>query len=149
MTDETRALIAELSSHRAEFLVVGGHAMAAHGWPRATGDFDIWVGGTPENAPRAFAAIVAWLGDSAGITPAMLDHPGPMFQFGVAPWRIDVLTHIDGVRFEDAWSRRMMVTVDGLELPIISRVDLEANKAATGRLKDAADLAWLRGGDEP
>lgn len=149
MTGETRELISALYAQQAEFLVVGGHAMAAHGWPRATGDFDIWVGATPENAPRVLAAVEAWLGTTAGIRLDMLDHPGTMVQFGVAPWRIDLLTKIDGVRFEDAWPRRIVVHVAGIEIPVIGRVDLETNKAATQRPKDAADLAWLRGGEEP
>jgi hypothetical protein len=149
MTGETRELISALYAHQAEFLVVGGHAMAAHGWPRATGDFDIWVGATPDNAPRVLAAIGEWLGTTAGITVELLDHPGTMFQFGAAPWRIDLLTKIDGVAFEEAWPRRLSVQVDGIEIPVIGRADLEANKAATRRPKDAADLAWLRGGDEP
>ena len=149
MTGETRELISALYAHQAEFLVVGGHAMAAHGWPRATGHFDIWVGATPENAPRVLAAIEAWLGTTAGITLELLDHPGTMFQFGAAPWRIDLLTTIDGVRFEDAWPRRMTVTVGDIDIPVIGRSDLEANKAAARRPKDAADLAWLLGGEEP
>ncbi len=136
-------MLSALSEAGAEFLVVGAHALAAYGVPRATGDIDIWVRPTPENAEKVRAALAVFGAPLFDLTLEDLSRPGTVFQIGVPPGRIDLLTSISGVRFEDAWPRRTAVRLPGVVAPVIGRADFVANKRATGRPKDLADLALL------
>jgi hypothetical protein len=104
---------------------------------------DVWVNATPDNARRAWTALARFGAPLAGLTPADLERPDVVFQVGVAPCRIDVLTAIDGVRFLDAWPNRKLVRIGDLEVPVIGARDLLANKRATGRDRDRLDAAWL------
>jgi hypothetical protein len=115
--------------------------------PRATGDIDLWLRPSPENATRAFAALRRFGALLADLTEADLTRPGTVFQIGVAPRRIDLLTAIDGVEFEPAWRSRTTTRLGELEVPVLSRADFIANKRAVGRAKDLADVAWLEGAD--
>ena len=126
-----------------EFVVVGAYALAAHGYVRATGDLDLWVGATPENAARVLLALQRFGAPTQGLTVADLATPDVVVQIGVAPRRIDVLTGIDGVDFGEAWTVRMTVDVDGLRVPVLCREHLVQNKRATGRPRDLADLDAL------
>jgi hypothetical protein len=136
-------MLSALCEEGVEFLVVGAFALAAHGLPRATGDIDIWIRPSPENAQRVWRALHRFGAPTADLTLTDLSNQGIVFQIGVAPRRIDLLTSIDGVQFEAAWARRVTVDLDGLPVPVLSRVDLITNKRASGRPKDLADLAWL------
>jgi hypothetical protein len=147
MNRDFAEMLSALFAAKAEFLVVGAHALAAHGFPRATGDLDIWVNATPENAPRVWKALVEFGAPLEDLTVEELSRPGVIFQMGQPPHRIDVITHIDGVVFADAWPNRLEATIDGRELPLLGRADLVTNKRAAGRPKDVADLATL-GEDE-
>jgi len=131
----------------ARFLVVGAHAMAVHGVPRATGDLDVWVQPSPENAARVWDAMRRFgaPADAVGVTRADLEMPGRVIQFGLPPRRLDLLTLLSGLEFDAAWSRRELHPVDGLEVPFLGRADLIANKKASGRPKDLADLETLGG----
>lgn len=120
--------------------------MAAHGYPRATGDLDIWVHPTVKNAERVWRALAAFGAPLAELSEAELATPGIIFQIGLAPCRIDVLTTIDGVEFPDAWRRRTAVQIGATSVPVISREDLIVNKRASGRAKDLIDLARLQSG---
>jgi hypothetical protein len=133
-----------LSAADAEFLVVGAYATAAHGLPRATGDIDIWVRPTPENAQRTMAALRAFGAPLLDLGIDDLVRPDTVFQIGGSPARIDIMTGITGVIFEDAWSRRVSLSIDGQPVPVLGVEDLLRNKEATGRPKDLADAAWLR-----
>jgi len=136
-------MLSGLSAAGAEYLVVGAHALAAHGRPRATGDLDLWVRPTPANAAvvhQALARFGAPLGD---LTVEDLATPGVVFQIGLPPCRIDVLTSIDAVEFGQAWPRRLMIEIEGLAVPVLGREDLLTNKRALGRPQDLADVAWL------
>lgn len=135
-------MLSALSAAQAEFLVVGAHAMAAHGYPRATGAIDIWVRPTPDNAEvlAALASFGAPLGD---VTRQDLETEDIVFQIGVAPVRIDLLTSIDGVRREQAWPDRLEVRIGERNVPVLGREHLLQNKRATGRARDLADVAWL------
>jgi hypothetical protein len=137
-------MLAALSAASVEFLVVGAYAMAAHGLPRATGDIDIWVRPTPENAARVMHAVHAFGVPLFDLTVEDLLRSDTVFQIGVAPNRIDILTGITGVGFDEAWRNRLTVTIDDQIVPVIGIADLIRNKAATGRPKDQADLIWLR-----
>jgi len=141
-------MLSALSDAGAEFLVVGAHAMAAHGYPRATGDMDVWVRPSAANAERVWKALVRFGAPLTGLELGDLSTPGIVFQIGVVPNRIDVLTSIDGVEFEPAWKRRAVTGIGELQVPLLAVQDLIANKRATARPKDLADLAWLEGDEK-
>lgn len=122
---------------------MGAYAMAAHGYPRATGDIDLWVRCTPENARRILSALSRFGAPLDAVSEADFADPGLVVQLGVTPRRIDLLTAIDGVSFDDAWRARIAVEVDGLEVPVISKTHLVMNKRAAGRPKDIADVRAL------
>ncbi len=141
-------MLASLNATRARFLVVGAYAMAAHGVPRATGDLDVWVEPTDENAPRVFEALARFGAplQALGITLQDLLAPGVVCQIGLPPRRIDVTTAIDGVSFGEAWEGRLEGSLGPVRLSYIGRDALIRNKEAAGRAKDLADLELLRRG---
>jgi len=150
MTEDWSDALAALLAAGARFIVVGAHAMAVHGVPRATQDLDVWVEATEENAARVWEALAEFgapLGD-LGITTADFMRPGAVIQLGLPPNRIDVLTEISGVSdFASAWRARTEHEVDGRMVPFLGRATLIANKRASGRLKDLADIEAL--GEQP
>jgi predicted nucleotidyltransferase len=125
------------------FLVVGAHAVGYHVEPRATGDLDVWIEPTPENARRTHAALATFGAPLSELTVTDLATRGIVFQMGLPPNRIDVLTEISGVEFADAWPARVDATVGGLRVPMIGFEQLLANKRAAGRPKDAGDVDAL------
>lgn len=138
-------MLSALSEAGAEFLVVGAHALAAHGTPRATGDLDLWVRPSEENARRVWSALIRFGAPLVGLREADLTEPDLVIQFGVPPVRIDLLTSVSGLTFESAWPERMEVEIDGLTVPVLGRRALIENKRAAGRPKDLADLHALEG----
>lgn len=130
--------------HDVRFLVVGGYALAAHGLPRATGDFDAWVWIDASNARRIVSALADFGFGGLDLTEVDFNREDSVVQLGYPPYRIDILTSIDGVDFEQAWDRRMTVDVDDLILNVIGRDDLIRNKTAAGRPQDLADVDRLR-----
>ena len=145
MNPDFLEILSAFSEERVEFLVVGAYALAVHGLPRATGDIDLWVRPTRENARRVRAALVRFGAPLGNLSEQDLVTLGTVFQIGVAPRRIDVLTLIDGVEFDEAWAAQTMTRVGGIDIPVIGRAELIRNKKATGRAKDLADAAWLEG----
>lgn len=129
------------------FLIVGGYALAAHGLPRATGDLDVWVWINPENAAKVRSTLEEFGFSGLGITTDDFSHTDSIVQLGYPPYRIDILTSIDGVEFEAAWDNRLMIDLDGVEVPFISRTDLIVNKLAAGRPQDVADVKRLTNED--
>jgi len=136
-------MLAALCAAHADFLVVGAHALAAHGRPRATGDLGLWIRPSEENAGRVWEALEGFGAPVGDLTRADLSTPGIVFQMGVAPCRIELLTAIDGVAFDEAWSHRTTVRIGELEVPVLGRDHLIRNKRASGRPQDLADVAWL------
>jgi hypothetical protein len=138
-------ILAALESEGASFLVIGAHALAVHGVPRATGDLDLWVRPDPENAHRVWRALVRFGApvEAMAITPADFARPGLVYQIGLPPRRIDVLTEISGLGFDEAWTSRVVQRVGDLEVPFLGREALLKNKRASGRTKDLADLEAL------
>jgi hypothetical protein len=136
-------MLAALHAAGAEYLVVGAHALAAHGRPRATGDLDLWVRPTTENARRVFGALQQFGAPLHDLQLDDLTTADVVFQIGVAPARIDLLTSISGVRFDEAWASRITVPIDAYLVPVIGRDCLIRNKRAAGRPRDLADLAEL------
>lgn len=136
--------IGSLTDHDVRYLVVGGYALAAHGLPRATGDLDAWVLIDPDNARRVMAALTDFGFGALGLAAADFTIPGRVVQLGYPPYRVDILTSIDGVRFDEAWPGRLTVQVDGIPLQVIGREDLIRNKVASDRPQDRVDVARLR-----
>ncbi len=143
MSPDFRDLLAEFNAHEVEYLVVGAHALAAHGHVRATKDLDVWVRPSAANAPRVLKALAAFGAPLHDLTESDLTGPGLIFQIGVEPVRIDVITAIDGVQFDEAWPARFHATLADLPVPVLSRHHLVVNKKATGRLQDLADVERL------
>ena len=140
---DLRALLALLTEHRVEYLVVGGHAVAFHGYPRFTEDLDLYVRAEPDNASRVVAALEAFGFASLGLTIADFVADDRVVQLGRAPNRVDFLTRLRGVDFEGAWARRVGGELGDVAVWILSRSDLLKNKRATGRPQDLADAAAL------
>jgi len=131
-----------LHARGVEYLIIGGYALAAHGHPRYTGDIDFWIRPTPDNLERLLTALK----DFGFGSPGLATHdftPDAVIQLGQPPRRIDLMTKIDGVDFDRCYARRETVELAGLRLKIIGLEDFKANKRATGRLKDLADLEGL------
>jgi hypothetical protein len=118
-----------LNAHRVEYLLVGDYAVGLHGYPRATIDLDVWVAAT-----REFGFDVPTL------VPELFLSPASIVGFGTPPFRIEVMTSIDGVEYDACQADASTITVDGVDIPVISLADLETNKKAAGRRKDLADL---------
>lgn len=138
-------LLEALARAEVEFLIVGAHALAAHGIPRATGDLDVWVRPTAQNAVRVVAALEAFgapLG-AHGVTAADFERQGTVYQMGLPPRRIDVLTQISGVSYEEAWPGRVAMAIAGRAVFFLGREALLKNKRAAGRPKDLVDADAL------
>lgn len=148
MNPDFRDMLSALSGEDAEYLLVGAYALAVHGLPRATGDMDIWIRPSAENAARVLRAIDRFGAPRRDLAEEDLVLPGTVFQIGVAPRRIDLMTAIDGVAFEEAWGRRVVHAVAGLSVPVLAREDLIRNKRTVGRPQDLADAARLEGDQE-
>ena len=140
---DLRELLALLDKHGVRYLIVGGFAVAVHGVPRYTKDLDVWVEASDENAQRLVRVIDDFGFSELGLTVKDFATPDLVIQLGYEPNRVDILTGLTGVKFEDAYPKRVTGSVDGLELPIIDRVSLAANKRAFGRPQDLADAEEL------
>ena len=145
LNPDYRDILSVFFEENIEYLLVGAYALAAHGYPRATGDIDLWIRPERENAERVMRALARFGAPLTGVKISDFAEPGIVFQMGIAPRRIDVLTVIDGVTFEPAWQAREEIEIEGITVPVISRFHLTQNKRAAGRPKDRADLTWLEG----
>jgi hypothetical protein len=137
------AFLRLLAEHGVDYLVVGGYAVSFHGYPRTTGDLDVWVRRTPDNAHRLVRALRAFGFDVPELTPALFLEPERIVRMGHPPLRIEVLTTIDGVEFEACYPARRTVTLDGVPVSLIGLDALKRNKRASGRTKDRNDLENL------
>ena len=143
MNHDFRDLLAEFNAHGVEFLIVGAHALAAHGRVRATKDLDVWIRPDPENARRVLAAIRGFGAPLQDLTENDLSRPGVTFQIGLPPLRIDILTEISAVSFEEAWKARVLSRFADQPAAVLSKQHLLQNKRAAGRKQDLADVEWL------
>lgn len=141
---DIREFIALCLSRKVEFLLVGGYALAFHGAPRFTEDIDLMVLVSPENADNLHAVLTDFGFGNAGISRDDFLDPNQVIQLGRAPNRIDILTGISGVTWEEAWASCSSVDLDGFKIQVIGKAELIRNKEATGRPQDLADLARLR-----
>jgi hypothetical protein len=140
---DLKEFIESLNSHGAEYIVVGAHALAFHGRPRYTGDIDLWLRPTPENAARIEQVLVQFSFSSLGLKAADFLCPERIVQLGIAPNRIDLLTSLTGVTFDEAWNQRVLGELGGIPVAFLSRQMLIRNKRATGRTQDTADVEAL------
>lgn len=141
--DMLRALV----ESGAEFVIVGAHALALHGVPRSTGDLDILVRPTAENAELVMKSLETFGAPvkQHGVTPADFAARGNVYQLGLPPRRIDLMTSLSGVDFDEAWSTRVVIEIDHMSIPFLGLDALRRNKQATGRDKDLLDLRLLDG----
>jgi predicted nucleotidyltransferase len=140
LSKDFKEFVALLKKHEAEYMIVGGYAVGVHGYPRYTGDLDIWLNPTVTNANRVLRAIDEFGFGSFNLSVADLTKEANVVQFGQPPLRIDLLTSIDGVLFDACYANRKEVTFDGLSMNFIGYHDLVTNKKATGRHRDLDDL---------
>ena len=136
-------LLRAFAAAEVRFLVVGAYALAVHGRPRATGDLDVWVEATPQNASRVMTALAAFGAPMEPIGERDFAKPGIVYQLGVVPARIDILTELTGLSFEEAWADRTTSRFDQLDVDVIGLRAFIKNKRATGRPKDLADIDTL------
>jgi hypothetical protein len=142
-SSDFKELLSAFNEHHVKYLIVGGYAVAIHAQPRATKDLDIFVQPEPENAEAVYAALAKFGAPMADLKPADLIDPGSFFRMGVSPQMIEILPHISGVKFDDAWPRRIEAVIDeqtGLKAFVISAEDFITNKLAAARLQDLADV---------
>lgn len=138
-------LLEAFANAQVEFLVVGAHALAAHGIPRATGDLDVWVRPSAHNAARVMTALRAFGAPLSehGIAEADFASPGAVYQLGLPPRRIDVLTHLSGLSFDEAWPSHLVIPLRGLPIAFLGREAMLKNKRAAARTKDLLDVELL------
>ena len=136
--------VALLAAHDVRHMIVGGYALAAHGLPRATGVLDAWIWTDQQNAERLLVVLEKFgFGGGIGISESDLTADDCVLQLGYPPYRIDLLTRIDGVEFDDAWGRHIELVLGGVNVPFIGRDDLITNKRAVGRPQDVVDVKRL------
>ena len=139
-----KEMLSCLKDEEVDFIVVGAYALAAHGFPRATGDIDIWVRNSFENAQKIMRALIKFGAPISHLSEEDFTAPDVIVQIGVEPCRIDILTSISGVEFDEAWSQRQHRMLSGMKVPVLSKPHLLANKLASGRPKDIGDAGWLK-----
>lgn len=144
LNEDYKEMLQLFIEEKVEFLLVGAFALAVHGLPRATGDIDLFVKPDKENSKRVYRALSRFGAPMADISTEDLQSEDLIFQIGVVPRRIDIITSISGVSFDEAFSESVIITVDGLNIPVISTFKLIKNKESTGREKDALDVKILK-----
>lgn len=132
-----------LRSHGVRYLLIGGYAVGYHGYPRATGDLDIWIALEPENANRIVDALRDFGFDTPQLSAGLFLQDTSMVRMGNVPLRIEITTRISGVSFEECYATRVDDKLDGVEVSLINLAHLKANKRASGRHKDLMDLEQL------
>lgn len=132
-----------LNSHQVKYLLIGGYAVGYYGYPRATADMDIWVAIEPENAAKVVKVLQVFGFGVEAVTPDLFLKEEQIIRMGLPPMRIEILTSISGVSFEDCYAGRQIDILDGIEVNLISLDHLKVNKKASGRYKDLNDLENL------
>ena len=141
LPEDFRDFLKLLNKHRVEYLLIGGYAVFYHGYPRATEDINFWVAISPDNAQKLVQVMQDF--GLSNVTPELFLQEHQLTRIGFKPYRVEVLTTISGVQFETCYARRVVDTIDGIEVNIISLEDLKQNKKASGRLKDQDDVQNL------
>ncbi len=144
LNKDYKEMLQILLKNKVRFLVVGAYAMGAYGYPRATGDIDIWVEASSDNSEKIHQSLSEFGAPLSEVTKTTFCEEGIVFQIGVAPRRIDIITKIDGVDFNKAYSDKQKMEIEGIKIPFLSKEDLIKNKELTGREKDQLDAKYLR-----
>jgi len=145
LNEDYKDMLQVLLKHKVKFIVVGAYAMAVYGYPRATGDIDIWVEASLENSRKIYWSLSEFGAPLRDITEDTFCEEGIVFQIGVAPRRIDIITKIDGVNFKQAYTDKQEIEIEDILVPFLSKEDLVKNKESTGRKKDKLDARYLCG----
>ena len=132
-----------LNSHKVEYLLIGGFAVGYHGYPRATGDMDIWIAISPENADKMIKLLKEFGFDVPGLTADLFMKKRQVVRMGMPPIRIEVITDISGVSFDECYNKKVIGLIDDISVNIISSEHLKINKKASGRIKNLNDLEHL------
>lgn len=148
LSQDFKEFIESLNANNVRYLVVGGYALAAHGHPRYTKDLDIWIEVAGDNAQHVIAALKDFGFASLGLTEIDFLKANQVVQLGYPPNRIDLLTSIDGVTFEECYKNKVRITLEETDVDFISLDDFKDNKRASGRLQDLADIEALNGSSE-
>jgi len=139
LSNDFKEFVALLNKHDVQYLVVGGYAVAIHGYPRYTKDLDVWIALSPENADKILKALDDFGFGKLNLTAEDFSEPDQIIQLGFPPNRIDIMTSLSGVDFKNCYETRLEVNLDGIAVVIIDRMNLKKNKLATGRPQDLAD----------
>jgi hypothetical protein len=143
-----KELLLAFNAHNVEYLIVGAHALAAHGHVRATKDLDLWIRPDERNAQNVLRALSDFGAPAGDLTVDDLSRKDTIFQIGLPPLRIDIITNIDGVEFADAWPDRVETVFGGVPAFVLSRRHLITNKKTAARLQDLADVQQLEAGKD-
>jgi predicted nucleotidyltransferase len=145
LPEDLKQLLLAFNDHEVEYLIVGGYAVGTYAEPRATKDLDLFIRSEIKNSESVYRALAAYGAPLSGLTAAdFRDDPHSIFQIGQPPARVDILQHIDGVDFDQAWNHRAEASVDGVPAHVISVEHLIQNKLKSGRMRDLADVEALR-----
>jgi hypothetical protein len=144
LSPDFREFVELLNKHKVNYLIVGGYAVGVHGHPRYTGDLDVWISPNPETAKIMVQVMKEFGFGSFGLTESDFLAKENIIQLGYPPFRIDVLTTIDGVTFEECFPSKVVIEDEGVPVNFISLKDLRKNKESTGRLRDLDDLDNLK-----
>ncbi len=142
-SQDFKEFVGLLNRHEVDYLLIGGYALGVHGYPRYTGDLDIWIDPAPDNARKLMRVMDEFGFATLGVTEADFCASGNVIQLGYPPFRIDLITQPDGVTFAECWPNRLTVDYEGLPLSVIGLEDFKRNKQASGRPKDLLDLSCL------
>lgn len=142
LPDDFRDFLNILNEKQVEYLIVGGWALGVHGYVRATGDMDIWIGTEEENLDRLVLAMEEF-GVPQGISKDFFRKKGNAFRMGSPPMRIEIITEASGIHFPECYTRQIKIEAEGVTIPFLAYEDLVRNKRSSGRLKDLADLEGL------
>jgi len=145
LNSDFRDILSAFCEEKVEFMLVGAYAVAAHGLPRATGDIDLWIKCSESNANRVWTALAKFGAPLSNLSKKDLVRPDTVIQLGATPRRIDILTNITGVDYQDAEAEQLVIEIEGMKIPVIGLSHLIQNKKAVGRPQDKADVARLEG----
>jgi hypothetical protein len=143
LNKDFREFVTLLNEAGVKYLIVGGYAVAYHGYPRYTGDLDIWIWIEDENVSKVLRSIHAFGFASVNLQLTDLKTPASVIQLGYPPFRIDIMTSVDGLEFEGCYARKEDIDIDGLNISFLDFNSLIENKKSTGRLQDLADVEKL------
>jgi hypothetical protein len=145
LNSDYKDILSALSAEKVKFLLVGAYALAAHGYPRATLDIDFWIWPDSGNAAAVLRALARFGAPLDNLSLLDLQTEGMVFQIGVAPRRIDMITSLDGLNFDEAFAHSAPIEIEGITVHVLSVEDMIINKRSTGRTKDLADAETLEG----